>query len=284
MRRCIVLCVVAAISFFLFVGGVKAEPKEWTEVRILTEGSFPPWNFTKPDGTLSGFDVDFARDLCKRMNVKCSITGQSFDTFIPALNAGKFDALFDFIGITPKRKEVMAFSIPYASISYTFATLKGSDIARQLPLEDKVYSMDVGEAADKALAKIKTVLKDKTMGTLAAGTSVTFVQTYLNGVVLMRQYKTLESRTLDLVAGRIDIVVGSKDTLLGAMGQPGNENIVLAGPCFVGGIFGEGGGIGLRKEDTKLKAMFDKAIGEAKADGTIKRLSEKYIGFDVTPR
>jgi octopine/nopaline transport system substrate-binding protein len=283
MRTFIGLSMVVAISFFLFGGTVKAEPQEWTEVRVLTEGSFPPWNFTNPDGTLGGFDVEFVKDLCKRMNVKCSITAQSFDTFIPALNAGKFDALIDFIGITPKRKEAMAFSIPYATIAYTFATLKGSDIARQLPAEKKVYSMEGGDDTAKALARVKEALKDKTMGTLAAGTSVNFVQTYLSGVVLMRQYKTLESRTLDLVAGRVDVIVGSTDTLIGAMGRPGNENIVLAGPCFVGGVFGEGGGIGLRKEDTKLKAMFDKAISEAKADGTIKRLSEKYIGLDVTP-
>ena len=49
-------------------------------------------------------------------------------------------------------------------------------------------------------------------------------------------------------------------------------------------MLGRGSSVGLRKSDPELKAMFDKAITEAKADGTIEKLSMKYFGFDVTPR
>lgn len=58
----------------------------------------------------------------------------------------------------------------------------------------------------------------------------------------------------------------------------------IVGPCFQGGVVGKGAGIGLRKQDADLKAMFDKAIAEALEDGTIKKLSMPIFGMDVTPQ
>jgi octopine/nopaline transport system substrate-binding protein len=58
----------------------------------------------------------------------------------------------------------------------------------------------------------------------------------------------------------------------------------VTGPRFQGGLLGRGSSVGLRKTDPELKAMFNDAIAAAKADGTIKKLSDKWFGFDVTPR
>ena len=84
-----------------------AASPERGEIRIVTEGGFLPWNYTKPDGTLTGFEIDLANDLCRRMRVKCTITAQAFSSMIPALNAGEFDAIIDDIVITPKRQEII---------------------------------------------------------------------------------------------------------------------------------------------------------------------------------
>ncbi len=65
--------------------------------------------------------------------------------------------------------------------------------------------------------------------------------------------------------------------------RPEFAEYTAAGPGFVGGIFGFGTGAGLRKTDTKLKEMLNAAIDSAIADGTIKRISEKWVGVDVTP-
>ncbi len=142
--------------------------------------------------------------------------------------------------------------------------------------------MSDAAASEKALAEVRAALSGKVVGTIAAGTSVEFANTHLKGTSI-RQYKTQESRDLDLVAGRVDAVLGSKDSLIGTAAKPGNENMVLAGACFAGGVVGQGAAVGLRKGDTQLKAMFDQAIRAAKADGTIKRLSEPTFHMDVTP-
>jgi len=94
----------------LFAGGdARAEGKQWTTIRIATEGAFRPWNFTEPDGRLNGFEIDLYKDLCARMKVTCEMSAQSFDGIIPALNAGKFDAIMAGMSATAKREEVIAF-------------------------------------------------------------------------------------------------------------------------------------------------------------------------------
>ena len=260
-----------------------AEP-ERTEIRIVTEGGFLPWNYTEPNGMLAGFEIDLANDLCHRMQVKCTITAQALSGMIPALNAGKFDAIMDDIVITPKRQEIIAFSIPYASVCYTFAVLKDSNIGERLGSEHRVVSLEDESVAAGALRLLRDALRGKTIGALTAGTSVGFIDAYLNGVAFMRQYNSPEARDLDLAAGRVDVIVGSRDALLGTAARHGGSFIKLVGPCFQGGVVGTGTGVGLRKKDTTLKAMFDKAITEAIQDGTIKRLSVPVFGMDVTPQ
>ncbi|WP_425336061.1 transporter substrate-binding domain-containing protein [Sinorhizobium numidicum] len=70
----------------------------------------------------------------------------------------------------------------------------------------------------------------------------------------------------------------------GGRKAPANSDMIIVGPRFQGGFLGAGSSVGLRKSDTDLKVMFDAAIAAAKADGTIKRLSEKWFGFDLTPQ
>ncbi|MFM0651995.1 transporter substrate-binding domain-containing protein [Paraburkholderia sediminicola] len=283
MKRLLVATLLAGAGLAFLSCAVQAQDKKWTEVRIVTEGGFVPWNYTKPDGTLAGFEVDLAMNLCSRMHVKCTIAAQSFDSMIPALNAGKFDAIVDDLAITPKREEVISFSVPYAALCETFGTMKDSDIAKQLSSDDQIIPVSDAAVSGKALESMKRVLKDKTIGTLSSGTSVDFINAYFSGTSQIRQYKTPEARDLDLLSGRLDAIVGSKDALLGTAAKAGG-NIAIAGTCFQGGVLGKGSGVGLRKADTELKAMFDKAIREAQADGTIKKLSEATFHMDVTPR
>ena len=67
------------------------------------------------------------------------------------------------------------------------------------------------------------------------------------------------------------------------MGTPSGANVAFFGPNIFGGLLGEGVGAGIRQGDADLKAMFDKAIAEAAADGTIGRISTQYFGKDLAP-
>lgn len=254
------------------------------ELKIVTEGGFIPWNRTNPDGTVGGFEIELMAELCKRMNVTCTFSAQSFDTMIPALNAGKYDAIVDALGITPARQEVIAFSTPYAELCYSFGGMKASGVATTLPPDDKTVQMSEGDKSP-VLTQLRDGLKGRTIGTLAAGTSTRFINAHMKDHVEIKSYKTPDARNLDLQAGRVDVIFASKDGLLALAKKPGFEGFTLAGPCLQGDILGTGDvGVGLRKADTELKAMFDKAITGALGDGTIKRLSEATFGMDMSPK
>ncbi|CAN7671415.1 transporter substrate-binding domain-containing protein [Rhizobium sp. LjRoot98] len=270
-------------ALMLASAGAHAEEKKWTHVTIATEGAFKPYNFTKPDGTLDGYEIELTKYLCAHMKVECEVVVQNFDGMIPALNAGKFDATISGMSATEKREKVIDFSNSYGSTGQAFATLKSSPLAT-MPSKGEVFSLASNEAgALKILETIKPELQGKIIGVQIASTGASFVDKYLKGVVEVREYKTTEEHDLDLAAGRVDLVMASMAYLTTASEKPGNEDMTTAGPRFQGGFLGRGSSVGLRKTDPELKAMFNAAIEAAKADGTIKTLSEKWFGFDVTP-
>lgn len=278
-------CAAALVAALLLASGASAQTKDWSTIRIATEGAYKPWNFTDPSGKLIGFEIDLAEDLCKRMKAKCEIVAQAFDGVIPALNAGKFDAIMAGMNISDKRKEVIAFSQPYGRTPSTFAVLKSSPLAK-LPEAGKVYSLNADglAAAQKSLNDLKPMLKGKVIGVQTSTVQANFLEQYFKDVIEIRQYKTTEQHDLDLLAGRIDAVFGSISYLKGVVEAPDNKDLMLAGPRYAGGVLGFGVAVGLRKSDPELQAKFDAAVGAAIADGTVKTMSTKWFGFDVTPQ
>ena len=261
-----------------------AVAKDWTNIRIATEGAFPPYNFTRSDGTLAGFEIDLAHDLCRRIKAKCDIVAQDWDGILPGLTGGKYDAIMAAMSITPKRQEVIAFSQPYINSPTEFATLKG-DALEKLPGTGARFNLSSDEPAARiAIDAMKPSLKGKVLGVQVSTIQADFANTYLKGVVDVRSYKTSDEILLDLTAGRVDAALVSAAVLQAAMDKPDGHDIVFTGPSFTGGIIGVGSAIGIRKTDPDLVALFNGAIKEAVADGTLARLSVQWFKLDLTPR
>lgn len=261
-----------------------AEDKKWTQITIATEGAFRPYNFTNADGSLDGYEIELSKYLCAQMKIECTVVAQPFDGMIPALNAGKFDAIMAGMSATPKREEVISFSTSYGITPQTFAVLKSSPLAT-MPHSGEVFSLTNNEAgALEAIKEITPLLDGKAIGVQTSAIAVSLLDKYFKDVMDVREYKTTDQHDLDLKSGRVDLVIASQSYLSSAIAKPGNEDIVITGPRFQGGVLGKGVAVGLRKDDAELKAMFDAAIETAKADGTIKALAEKWFGFDITPR
>ncbi|WP_342620033.1 transporter substrate-binding domain-containing protein [Rhodoferax sp. GW822-FHT02A01] len=272
LKKCLV---VLGIGLAVATGAM-AQDKP-TAITIATEGAYEPWNFTGPNGVLEGLEVDLAKDLCARMKVKCTIVAQDWDGLIPSLTARKFDAIMASMIVTEKRLGVIAFSDPYAPTSATFMVEKTGPLAN---LPGTGTTVDLGgdpAQVKKALEPLAAGLKNKAIGTQAATANANFLDKYLKGVVEVHEYKTTEQHDLDLKAGRIDGVIAQKTSLTGLLNKPDYKQYKLAGPVLVGDVFGKGIAVGLRKEDTALKAMFNEAIKGAKADGTIDKLAEKWL-------
>ena len=274
----------AVVAAALGAGSATAQAKKWDTVKIATEGAYAPWNFTGAGGKLEGFEIDLANDLCGRMKVKCEIVAQDWDGIIPALQAKKYDAIMAGMSITDERKKVIDFSVPYANSPNSFVVPKNSPLAN-MPGTGQALSLTAQAAeAEKAIDAIKTALKGKAVGVQVSTTNAAFADKYLKGAAEIREYKSTEAHDLDLAAGRIDAVLADTTAIMGTLAKPEFKDYQIAGPLFTGGMLGAGSAVGLRKEDADLKKMFDDAIKAAIADGTTKKLSDKWFKIDTTPR
>ncbi len=254
-----------------------------SEFRVATDGAYAPFTFTRADGTLDGFEVDVAKELCKRLNYTCTISAQEWDGMIPALQAGKYDAIIAGMSITPKREEAVDFSIPYQNILTGFATLKGSPLDT-LPGTGETIDINADPAKLEALVEQwKPQLKGMTIGVQTSTIGVAFLEKYLKDTIEIKEYKSTEQQDLDLLAGRVDALFANHANFAATMSNADYKDMHVVGAGLRGGVFGKGVGVALPKGDTKQKEAFDKAIGDAIQDGTIRELSMKWLQMDLTP-
>ncbi len=273
----------AVLGSALAVTGAAAQGKKWETVKIATEGAYAPWNMQTAGGKLEGFEIDLANELCSRMKVKCEIVAQDWDGIIPSLQAKKYDAIMAGMSITDERKKTIDFSRSYANDPNGWLVPKNSDLAK-MPGTGMKMNLDAQAAdAQKAIDALKPLLKGKAVGVQGSTTHANFVEKYLKDTVTIREYKNTEAHDLDLAAGRIDAISADSATIRGTLEKAEFKDYVLVGPGFVGGVLGNGVGVGLRKEDTELNKMFSDAIEAVKNDGTLKKISEKWFKADLTP-
>lgn len=258
-----------------------ANAKEWKTVRIASEGAYPPWNATDTSGKLTGFEVDLGNDLCKRMKVTCEFVAQDWDGIIPALQQGKYDAIMSAMTITDERKKVIDFSVPYGTEPSVFAVMADSPLAKSLKLGDDRVDLNDQAKAKPVLEKLADALKGKAVGVQVSTIQADFMDKHLPKVT-MRTYDKIDNAGIDLSSGRVDAMLGDR-SVVEAVVKATPDKMVIVGPNFIGGVIGEGMGVGLRKDTADLKAMFDKAIAEALKDGTVKKLSTQHFGYDISP-
>ena len=257
---------------------------DWSKIRIATEGAYAPWNFTDSSGKLVGFELDLAADLCKRMNAECEIVAQAWDGIIPALQAGKYDAIMAGMSITDKRKKVITFSRDYAATPAKFVVSDKSPMAN---FKTGLESMNLTEIDDQEKAAIKEIVaefKGKTVGVQTATTHENFLREYLGNDVTIRTYDTQENLDLDLQAGRVDSALASMSYWVPLFESDKGKGMAMVGPGMTGGPFGAGVGVGVRQKDQDLADMFTKAINEAIADGTVSKLAIQWFGFDASAK
>jgi len=254
---------------------------DWSKIKIGTEGAYPPWNGMNAAGELEGAEIDLVFDLCKRMKAECELVAQDWDGIIPALQNGKYDAIMAGMSITAERMEVINFSQGYANEPASFSVLKSSPLA-SLKFSGKV-NMDALDGKSKKLLKsLKKTLKGATVGVQGSTTHENFVKQVLGDTVTMKSYDTQENLELDLSVGRIDAALSDQGSMEKFMESDNGKNIAFIGPGLGGGPFGGGVGVGLRKTDTDLLKMFNKAIDSARADGTLAEHFTKWFGKDIS--
>ncbi|WP_020176393.1 transporter substrate-binding domain-containing protein [Methyloferula stellata] len=234
------------------------EPK-WKEVRIASEGARPPYNYLD-NNELAGFEIDLGKALCQRMNVTCHFIMQDWDAMVPGLLDHQYDAIMAAMEISDEAREKITFSEPYARMPSAFVTARKSQLK------------DFSPAG----------LAGKAIGVVAGGAHQAYVED-VYGKSDIHTFPTLEDAILDLAEGRVDVVMGDKDEVTDFLdkNKEGQCCRTVADVPRDPAYFGEGIGVGLRKEDKELKSMFNKALADIKADGTFTQIRAKYFKFEI---
>lgn len=235
-----------------------AQAPDWKKVRIGVEGAYPPFSEVGTDGKLKGFDIDIAMALCAEMKAECVLVQQDWDGMIPSLQARKFDAIIASMAITPERQKQVNFSNKYYNTPPAF----------------------IGKGAPRDISP--AAMKGKKIGVQRTTSHDRYATKYYAGSEIVR-YAKQDDIFLDLAAGRLDAtlcdqVAGSE----GFLKKPAGKGFaVLGNPVDDPEIFGTGSGIAMRKADTALLDMFNAAIAAVRANGTYKKLQDKYFDFDI---
>ena len=275
--------ILTILASLLLIGDVFAD-----KIKIGTEGAYPPWNSKDASGNLIGFEVELAQELCAIMKHECTIVEQDWDGMIPALLMRKFDAIMAGMSITAERQKTITFSQGYADEVASLAVMKGSSLEGMNTPAGISLSSPSGDAK-KALKTITAALAGKTVCTQTGTIHQNFLESGDVGKVNVRTYKTQDEVNLDLTAGRCDVALAAAVAFTDYAEKSG-KGVVLVGPTFSGGAFGNGVGVGIRqggtdtigKRDAKLLKDFDRAINTARKKGIISKLAIKHFGFDAS--
>ena len=249
-------------------------------IKIGTEGAYPPWNSKDASGNLIGFEVELANELCAIMKAECTIVEQDWDGMIPALVMRKFDAIMAGMSITAERQKTITFSQGYADEVAQLAVMKGSSLEGMDTPSGINLSLG-GSDVKSALKTLTSALAGKTVCVQTATIHQNFLDSGDVGSVNVRTYKTQDEVNLDLSAGRCDAALAAAVSFTDYAEKSGKA-VVLVGPTFSGGAFGNGVGVGIRKDDADLLKRFNKAINTARKNGKISELAIKWFGFDAS--
>ena len=250
------------------------------KIKIGTEGAYPPWNSKDASGKLIGFEVELAWTLCRYIGSQCEIVEQDWDGMIPALIMRKFDAIMAGMSITAERQKAISFSQGYADEVASLAVMKGSNLEGMETSEGINLGKKTG-AVKKDLKTLTAALAGKTVCVQTATIHQNFLESGDVGKVNVRTYKTQDEVNLDLAAGRCDAALAAA-VAFSDYAEKSGKPVVLVGPTFSGGAFGNGVGVGIRKDDTQLLNAFNKAINQVRKNGDISRIAIKWFGFDAS--
>jgi len=166
----------------------------------------------------------------------------------------------DSYTITDERKQKVDFTNKYYQTPARFVAKKGAGITIS-----------------------KEGLKGKTVGVQRATIHENFVRDMFGDAVTIKAYATQDEANMDLVAGRLDLVIADATVLLGGfLSTDAGKGFEFVGPSYVDKKwFGEGVGIAVRKGDTDLLQKLNKAIAAIRANGVYQKINAKYFDFDV---
>ncbi|WHY91141.1 amino acid ABC transporter substrate-binding protein [Neobacillus cucumis] len=226
---------------------IKADGK----ILIGTEGTYAPFTFHDKSGKLTGFDVEVATEVAKRLGVTPEFKETQWDAMFAGLDAKRFDVVANEVGIRPDRQEKYDFSDPY--ITSKAVLIVRNDNNKVKKFED-IKGLKSAQSMTSNYADIARKF----------GANITGVEGF--------------NQAIDLLASkRVDVTVNDKISFLDFKKQKPDAPVKIAATS----ADASQSGFMFRKNNQTLVDAVNKALNDMISDGTYKKISEKWFGEDV---
>lgn len=223
------------------------------KLRVAIDATYPPMESEGVDGKPTGFDIDFANELAKRVGVTADFVMMNWDGILAGLTSGRYDIIISSMNVTPEREKQVDF-VEYIRMSQLFVTKAGKEVKTENDLAGKVVAVQ------------------------ADTTSHQFVESLQKKGVAIKQLKAFKAMTDAFAAvksNQAQVIV--TDEPVGRYYAKRDKTFVISGRAMAP----EPIGIAIRKGDAKLKSEIAKAVEGMKADGTMKKISHNWFGAEL---
>lgn len=227
--------------------------KDKGELLIGTEGTYRPFTYhDEKTGELTGFDVEIAREVAKRLGVEAVFMETQWDAMFAGLDAERFDMVANQVGIRPDRQEKYDFSDPYISSAAVLVAHKDNTAVK-------------GFEDVKGLKSAQSLTSN--YGDLAKS----------NGAELVSVEGFNQAIDL-LVSKRVDVTFNDSLTVLDYLKQKPDAPVHIVARADDASQ----SGLMFRKGNSELVAAVNEALQAMHEDGTYLEISEKWFGEDVS--
>ncbi|WP_086235390.1 transporter substrate-binding domain-containing protein [Campylobacter devanensis] len=245
---------ILAILFATFVFiGCSGDKSTKDKLRIATEGTYNPFSYHDESGKLVGYDVEVIAEAAKRAGFEIEFHETNWDAIFSGLNSNRFDMIANQISdADPKRAELYTLSDPYIVTSAAIAVRANDNSINSL---NDIKGKNIAQAMGSNYYEIA----------IENGANIVLVDGLAPAIKAVSQ-------------GRADATMNDKLAILNYIKTTGDKNIKIA--------FDTGDGTRsvflFKKELTEQRDRINKALESMKKDGTLKQISEKYFGMDVS--
>jgi polar amino acid transport system substrate-binding protein len=227
--------------------------KKAGEISFAMSGGYPPFNFYSEDNELVGFDVDVAREVATRLGVKLKPVTTEWSGIIEGLRSGVYDGILGSMAVTDERLKVVNFSTPYYYSGAQLMVRTGSPLTAPADIKGKIVGVVTGTTFADDAARL--------------------------GVGEVKLYKDDTQTLTELSSGVVDGVITDRVVGVNAMNSGKFEIAPLGSP-----LRSENIAVAFNKDDTTLLEAVNQILQAMHEDGTLTRLSVKWLNTDITTK
>ncbi|XAW87970.1 transporter substrate-binding domain-containing protein [Vibrio sp. CDRSL-10 TSBA] len=224
-------------------------------LRIGVDATFPPFESTNPDGSLTGFEIDLGNAICAEIGRTCQWVPSNFDGLIVSLKSRKIDAVFSSLGVTEQRSRQVNFTnVVWSGYSSMLSRTEEGLAANPQSLQGKVVGVQMGSMQEEFVR-----------------------QRFEQHGIQVKTYQDQDQVYADLLSGRIDAsfqdMIQAQFNFIDRGNKASFTNLQIEDELLPADT-----AIAVRKNDSKLTQQLNEGLEKIHANGTYDRIQRQYFG------